>query len=135
GHPLLVLLAVHPVAQLVGVAQLLLLLLAQPRQLALDLLLLLLVPRLLELRLELAHLPVQVLLALGQLLEAAQHLPRLALLGVVRLLFGGGLRLVAVLLLVELELVELLLAAGRGAGGVASLLLLVAADDLVLAGA
>ena len=69
GHPLAVLLALHPLAELVGVAEDLLLLLAEPLELALDLLAGLLVLGGFEGRLQLLEPGVEVGLALGQLLE------------------------------------------------------------------
>src|SRR5207247_9041350 len=86
GHALLVLRLVHPVAALVGVAEHLLLLVAQAGELALQLLALRLLPGLLEGGLQLAHLPVEVLLPLGQLAQPIEHLAGFALLA---LLLGG----------------------------------------------
>ena len=80
GHPLLVLLALHPLAQLVGVAEDLLLLVAEPLELALDLLAGLLRLRRLEGRLQLLEPLVEVALPLGQLAEPVEHLPVLGLL-------------------------------------------------------
>ena len=67
GHAFAVLLVLHPLLQLVGVAEDLLLLVAEPLELPLDLLLGLLVLRRLEGRLQLLEAVVQVGLALGQL--------------------------------------------------------------------
>ena len=122
GHPLAVLLALHPLAELVGVAEDLLLLLPQPLELPLDLLAGLRVLGGLEGRLQLLEPVVQVGLPLGQLAEPVEHLPRLALLLLalrepVLLEPGRALLLVAVLVVRQLELVELPLrgAAARAA--------------------
>ena len=69
----------HPLAELVGVAEDLLLLVAEPLELPLDLLAGLLGLGGLEGRLQLLEPLVQVGLPLGQLAEAVEHLPVLAL--------------------------------------------------------
>ena len=109
GHPFAVLLVLHPLVQLVGVAEDLLLLVAEPLELPLDLLLGRLVLGGLEGRLQLLQAVVQVGLPLGQLVEPVEDLPRLALLLLLRreLLPRPALLLEAVLLVGELELVEL----------------------------
>ena len=109
GHAFAVLLVLHPLLQLVGVAEDLLLLFAEPLELPLDLLLRRLVLRRLEGRLQLLQTFVQVGLALGQLLEAADDLPRLALLLLLlrELLPCPALLLEAILPVGELELIEL----------------------------
>ena len=123
GHPLLVLLALHPLAELVGVAEDLLLLVAEPLELALELLAGLGRLGRLEGRLELLEPLVQVVLALGQLAEAVEHLAVLGLLalalGLVLLLrAGGALLFEAVLVVRQLELLELpLRTAARGCSG------------------
>ena len=119
GHPLAVLLVLHPLAELVGVAEDLLLLLPQPLELPLDLLAGFLVLGGLEGRLQLLEPVVQVGLPLGQLAEPVEDLPRLALLGRPRRLIRAGrpLLLVAVLVVRQLELVELPL---RGAAAAAA---------------
>ncbi len=78
GHPLLVLLVLHPLAELVGVAEDLLLLLAEPLELALDLLAGLRGLGGLEGRLQLLEPFVQVVLPLGQLAEPVEDLAVLA---------------------------------------------------------
>ena len=70
----------HPLAELVGVAEDLLLLVAEPLELPLDLLAGLRVLGGFEGRLQLLEPIVQVALPLGQLAEAVEHLPVLALL-------------------------------------------------------
>ena len=80
GHAFAVLFVLHPLLQLVDVAEDLLLLFAEPLELPLDLLLGRLVLGGFEGRLQLLQALVQVGLALGQFLEAADDLPRLALL-------------------------------------------------------
>src|SRR5439155_3870302 len=89
--------------------ELLLLLVAKAGELALELLALGLLPGLLEGGLQLAHLPVQVLLPLGQLAQPIEHLAGLALLALLLRGLGRALRLVAVLLVLQVEVVELLL--------------------------
>ncbi len=74
GHPLLVLLVLHPLAQLVAVAEDLLLLLSQSLELAIDLLARLRGLGSLQRGLELLEPFVQVILALGQLAEPVQDL-------------------------------------------------------------
>ena len=111
GHPLAVLLALHPLLKLVGVAEDLLLLLAEPLELAVELLAGLLVLGGFERRLEFLEPGVEVGLALGQLLEPVGDL---AVLSAAAAAAGSGpgasvLLLEAVLVVLQLELVELLL--------------------------
>ena len=88
GHAVAVLLALHPLAELVGVAEDLLLLVAEPLELPLELGACLRVLGGFEGRLDLLEAIVQVALPLGQLAEAVEHLPVLALLAfLLRLLF------------------------------------------------
>src|SRR5262249_43978188 len=131
-----VLLALHPLAELVGVAEDLFLLVAEPLELALDLLASLRGLGRFEGRLQLLQAVVQVGLPLGQLAEPTEHLPRRALLLLpprepLLLAPGRALLLVAVLLVRQFELVELPLrhVASRGA---ASPVPPVAPDDLEL---
>ncbi len=111
GHPLLVLLLLHALAQLVGVAEDLPLLVAEPFELPLDLGAGLGRLGRLEGRLELLEPLVEVPLALGQLAEAVEDLPVLGLLalalGLVLLRTGGALLLESVLVGGQLELLEL----------------------------
>ena len=109
GHAFAVLFVLHPLLQLVDVAEDLLLLFAEPLELPLDLLLGRLVFRCFEGRLQLLQALVQVGLALGQLLEAVDDLPRLALLLLLlrELLPRPALLLETILLVRELELIEL----------------------------
>ena len=129
----------HPLAKLVGVAEDLLLLVAEPLELALDLLARLFVLGGFEGRLQFLEAVVQVALALGQLAQPVEHLARLALLLLAArepVLVGSGrpLLFVAVLVVRELELLELPLR--RAAAGSAALPLpRVVADHLELAGA
>ncbi len=114
----------------------LLLLVAEPLELALDLVVRLRVLGRFEGRLELLEALVQVALALRQLAEAVEHLVRLALLALALrepVLLGPALLLVAVLLVREFELLELpLRRPSRGAPAPAPLPRV--ADDLELAG-
>jgi hypothetical protein len=134
GHARLVFRLLHAVAKLVDVAKYFLLLVAQPLELALQLLLLFLGPGFFQCGLQLFQTLVQVLLALGQLLEPVEHLVVFAPLLLLLLLeIGLPARFVAVFSVVEFELLELLL---RGAASTtaASALWLLAADDVVFAG-
>ncbi len=90
GHPVTVLLPLHPFTQLVGIAEDLLFLLAKPLELAFDLLARLLSLGCFECGLQLLQAFVQVGLPLCQLAEAGEHLPRLPLgLFLLRLLGTG----------------------------------------------
>jgi hypothetical protein len=71
GHPLLILRLVHAILQFVGIAKLLLLLVAQAGQLPLRFFALRLRPGLLKRRLRFAHLAVDFFLALRQFAQAA----------------------------------------------------------------
>jgi hypothetical protein len=129
-HPLVVLRLLHLLAELVGVAEDLLLLLAEPLKLPLDLLALLLGLRLLEGRLEFPRPLVQVGLPAGQIAEPVEYLAIL-LLGLLGPLVGNAclpLGFIAVLGVAELELLKLLLktvlGAARGAGAALPLLCL-----------
>ncbi len=84
GHAVAVLFVLHSLLQLVGVAEDLLLLFTEALELSLDFLPGRLVLRGLERRLQLLQALVQVGLALGQFLEAAENLPGLALLLLLR---------------------------------------------------
>ena len=119
GHPFAVLLGLHPFLELVGVAEDLLLLVPEPLELPLDLLLRRVVLGRFEGRLQLLEPFVQVGLPLGELPEAVDDLPRLALfLLLLRELFrpGPALLLEAVLVVRELELIELPLRGGAARG-------------------
>ena len=112
GHPVAVLLALHPLADLVGVAEDLLFLVAKPLQLPLGLGLRVGSLGGFEGSLQLLEPLVQVSLPPGEFGQPVENLPGFALLGfrlgrVLRL--GGLLLFVAVLVVGQLQLVELLL--------------------------
>ena len=94
--------------QLVGVLQDLPLLFLQPLELPAELLLLLLGAGFFQGRLQLLQPLVQVVLPLGQLAQAVEHLPVLALLGRFLLVLRLPLRFVAVLFVLQIELLHLL---------------------------
>ena len=117
GHPVSILFALHPFAELVGIAEDLLLLIPEPLELSLDLLARPAGLGGLEGRLQLFEPLVHVVLPLGQLAQAIEDLPvsrcsrsrceSLLLLGL-----GRALIFVAVFLVGELELLELSLRTG-----------------------
>lgn len=126
-HSLLVFRLIHSIAQRIGVPQLLLLLVAQTGQLALKVFALSLFACLLQCRLDLTHLAIEIFLPLRQFTQAIEHLACFTLGGVlVRLLLGGcvALRFVAVLLLLKVKLIELPLPAIARLRALLSLLLL-----------
>ena len=128
GHAVSILFALHPFAQLVGIAEDLLLLISEPLELSLDFLACRLRLGGLEGRLQLFEPIVHVVLPLGQLAQAIEDLAGFTLFSLaLRELFllgsGRALIFVAVFLVRELELLELSLRA-VAAGVPAALLLL-----------
>ena len=137
GHAVLIFGLVHAIAEFIGVAEHLPLLIAEGGELAFDGVALLLIAGLLQGGLSLAHLAIEVFLALGEFAQSREDLAIFALLGLllilllllVLLLLGVALGFVAVVLIRKVELVELLLAAGGGAVLILPLIR-VAADDV-----
>ena len=125
-------LVVHPLGELVGVLNVLLLLIAQLLELTADFLLLSLRLGLAQGLLHLLQFFAQVLLSLGEFLQPVECLEILALLGVLQFL-RLPLSRVLVLGLLEFQLVELLLGAvALGFAGLAAALLRVAARHAML---
>ncbi len=112
GHSVPIFLALHPLSDLVGVAEDLLLLLPEPLELSFDLFARLLGLGGFQSRLQLLHPFIQVGLSLSQLVKTVEHLARLLLFlfpfrSVLLLSPGRALFLVAVFIVRELELLEL----------------------------
>lgn len=117
SHPFLIFRLIHAISKLIGIAKLLLLLIAEPCKLPFELFALLLLPSLLQSGLNLAHLAVEILLALRQFSQAIEHLSRLPLGRILvllllllrRLSIRLPLRLIAILFLFEIKIVQLAL--------------------------
>ena len=109
GHSLLILWLIEPRLQFVGVLQHLPLFVLQPLELLLEFFLLLRRLGRFEGGLQLLEPLVQVVLSLGQLAKPVEDLAVLPLFGGLLMQFLGGLlRLVAVFLFLQIELIELL---------------------------
>ena len=100
----------HPFAELISLSQQILLLISKPFELAFNLLALLLLIRFFQCGLQLRQFLIQIFLTPGKFFQTIKHLPDFTFLGVLlsrflRLL----LRLVAIFILFDLQVVELLL--------------------------